>query len=76
MNVSLQIIGLSFDCLAALLLSATEILSRKEIETQTSTCIGYNPDLRKALRQKSNVALLATVILILGFFSQLIGTFP
>lgn len=76
MNVSLQLIGLSFDCFAALLLSATEILSRKEIEAQSSTRADHNPDLRKALRQKSNVALLATVILIVGFFSQLIGTFP
>ena len=76
MNVWLQIIGLTIDFFGALALTASEIQSRKEIEDQTSTRFGYNPEQRKALTMKSNLAIFATVILILGFFLQLIGTVP
>lgn len=64
MNVVLQLSGLAIDFLGAVILTVVEIQSRKEIEEESSTKAGYNPELRKALMMKSNLAIFSTVILL------------
>jgi hypothetical protein len=64
LNVVLQLSGLAIDFLGAVILTVVEIQSRKEIEEESSTKAGYNPELRKALMMKSNLAIFSTVILL------------
>jgi hypothetical protein len=56
-----------------MLLTITEIKTKKEREHEAGTYFDKNPYLEKALKQKSLLAVISTILLAISFVIQLVG---
>ncbi len=73
-NILAQIAGLVFGFFGALLLTLAEIMTRNEITLMSQTYWNENPEMKKNLQEISNLAIISTALLFVGFGLQLYGT--
>ena len=75
LSQTVQVIGLILDFIGALLFAIPLIKSKKTIEEESSTYIGYNPPLRKSMKRDRWLAIIGLSLLLLGFALQIIAVF-
>lgn len=75
MNIGfiLQVVGLTIDFFSALVLTVSEIRTKREIEHESGTYIGENPFLKENMKRRNLFAMGASITLVLGFLLQIIG---
>jgi hypothetical protein len=69
----MQQLGLTLCLFGAAFLPIVEIRSKKEIIAESGTYVEGNPYVKRMLTQKNFIAILSTILLVLGFIFQIIG---
>lgn len=76
MNIGqpLMVIGLLFSSLVAIILAIAELKIKREVKALTAEKWQPHPEVAKLLRERRKYALIAVMLLLVGFVLQLAGT--